>query len=164
MLHFFFCLCRVRTCSTSWHCGPTVGFLPRRSHLRWVYGTVQSWPAVRYENGEVSTNERTVAFRTVPTISPILSFRVYTTPLIECLTSFCVRFFLSTKSARHIFLLNRNVTAVCSRSLDPFYTVSYYIKWAKTSWIYSTSHKAPFLKAKSRFLQEIRSLCARTNI
>ena len=24
---------------------------------------------------------------------------------------------------------------VCSRSLDPFYIVTYYIKWVKTSWI-----------------------------
>ena len=30
--------------------------------------------------------------------------------------------------------LNENV---CPRSLDPFYTVSFLIKWAKTSWAYS---------------------------
>ena len=28
---------------------------------------------------------------------------------------------------------------MCPRCLDPFYKVSYYTKWAKTSWTYSTS-------------------------
>ena len=28
---------------------------------------------------------------------------------------------------------------MCPRSLDPFYIVAYYIKWAKTYWTYSIS-------------------------
>ena len=33
------------------------------------------------------------------------------------------------------FVLN---SAICPRSLDPFYIVSFYIKWVKTSWTYTT--------------------------
>ena len=33
------------------------------------------------------------------------------------------------------------VSTVCPRSSDPFYIVSYYIKWVTTSWTYSMSTK-----------------------
>ena len=29
---------------------------------------------------------------------------------------------------------------MCQRSSDPFYPVSYYIKWVTTAWTYSTCH------------------------
>ena len=31
------------------------------------------------------------------------------------------------------------IRTACPRSLDPFYTVTYYIKWVKTSWQYCTN-------------------------
>ena len=36
------------------------------------------------------------------------------------------------------FLCNRKII-VCPRSLDPFYMVSYYMKWLTTSWTHSTT-------------------------
>ena len=33
------------------------------------------------------------------------------------------------------------IYTVCSKSLDPFYIVTYYIKWVKTSWTYSMTKK-----------------------
>ena len=32
------------------------------------------------------------------------------------------------------------MNTVCQGIIDPFYIVSYYINWAKTSWIYSISN------------------------
>ena len=32
---------------------------------------------------------------------------------------------------------NTNINTVCPRSSDPFYLVSFYIKWVTTSWTYS---------------------------
>ena len=32
----------------------------------------------------------------------------------------------------------KKINTVCSRSLDPMYIVTYYTKWTKTFWIYST--------------------------
>ena len=45
-----------------------------------------------------------------------------------------------------------NAHNICPRSLDPFYLVSYYIDWAKTSWTDSTS--LIFLELATRFYQE----------
>ena len=36
------------------------------------------------------------------------------------------------------FLYSAKVVTICLRSLEPFYVISYYIKWVKTSWIYCT--------------------------
>ena len=33
---------------------------------------------------------------------------------------------------------NKYLVTICQRSRDPFHTVSFYIKWAKTSWKNST--------------------------
>ena len=39
-----------------------------------------------------------------------------------------------------VVLLNTDTdNTVCPRSSDPFYIVSYYIKWVTTSWTYSIS-------------------------
>ena len=35
---------------------------------------------------------------------------------------------------------------ICPRSSDPFYIVSYYIKWVTTSWTYSMSHYKTFIE------------------
>ena len=35
-------------------------------------------------------------------------------------------------------VFNLKTTTVCPGSSDPFYIVSYYVKWATTSWTYST--------------------------
>ena len=34
---------------------------------------------------------------------------------------------------------------LCPRSSDPFYIVSYYIKWVTTSWTHSMRHMPPFI-------------------
>ena len=34
--------------------------------------------------------------------------------------------------------INKSNHTVCPRSFDPFYKVSYYIKWVQTSWTYSS--------------------------
>jgi len=34
--------------------------------------------------------------------------------------------------------LPSNLSTICPRSSDPFYIVSYYIKWVTTSWTHST--------------------------
>ena len=38
-----------------------------------------------------------------------------------------------------MFILNH---PVCPRSIEPFYIVTYYIKWVKTSWTNSSTHAA----------------------
>ena len=40
---------------------------------------------------------------------------------------------------------------VCPRSLDPYYTVTYYLKWDKTSWKYSGKTSTNVMKTDWRF-------------
>ena len=40
----------------------------------------------------------------------------------------------------HYFLDILYLYTICSRRSDPFYIVSYYIKWVTTSWTYSSIH------------------------
>ena len=50
------------------------------------------------------------------------------------LRSFSLKIF----TAKH-FDLTLGSTTVCPESSDPFYMVSYYIRWVTTSWTYSTN-------------------------
>ena len=60
-----------------------------------------------------------------------------------------------TKTAQmNIFRKERVRGTVCPRSCDPFYIITYYIKWVTTSWTHSTYSKEA----------SIHLLMARTNV
>ena len=44
-----------------------------------------------------------------------------------------------------LFKVRSRITTVCPRGLDPFYTVTYYMKWVNTTWTHSSNAQKNFM-------------------
>ena len=49
-------------------------------------------------------------------------------------------------SFQKLFQNPQTGSIVCPKSLAPFFMVTYYIKWVKTSWTFSTSFEKKFVE------------------
>ena len=52
---------------------------------------------------------------------------------------------IKSKSTKLVLVKTMVTFTVCQRSSDPFYVVTYYIKWVTTSWTYSIEQLFSFI-------------------